>query len=79
MLSLVEIGSVVLEKKIFYILSIYFSLFLNYLRLEKDGALHLNKVESSLVEIGQVVLEKKWKIGKVYRRMDRLTDRQTTD
>ena len=75
--SLVEIGSVVLEK-IFFLVNV-FSLFRNYLPLEKDGALHLNKVESSLVEIGQVVLEKKWKIGKVYRRMDRLTDRQTTD
>ena len=42
--SLVEIGSVVLEKNIFS--SIYFLLFHNYLPLEKDGALHLNKLES---------------------------------
>jgi len=45
-LSLVKIGPVVLEKKIFLILSMYFSLFPNYLPLEKGGALHLNKLES---------------------------------
>ena len=44
--SLVKIGPVVLEKKIFLILSMYFSLFPNYLPLEKGGALHLNKLES---------------------------------
>ena len=44
--SLVEIGSVVLEKKIFLNFIIVFSLFQNYLPLEKGGALHLNKLES---------------------------------
>ena len=39
-LSLVEIGSVVQEKKM------YFRYFGNYLPLEKDGSLHLNKLES---------------------------------
>ena len=67
MLSLVENGSVVLEKKIFFNFVIVFSLFRNYLPLEKGRALHLNNLESliqgyfvpSLVEIGPVVLEKK--------------------
>ena len=44
--SLVEIGPVVLEKKIFWNLSMYFSLICNHLPLEKSGALHLNKLES---------------------------------
>ena len=43
--SLVEIGSVVLEKKIFLILSMYFSLFRNYQPLEKGRSLHMNKIE----------------------------------
>ena len=44
--SLVENGSVVLEKKIFLNFVNVFSLFRNYLPLEKGGALHLNKLES---------------------------------
>ena len=44
--SLVEIGSVVLEKKIFFNFVNVFLLIRNYLPLEKGGALHLNKVES---------------------------------
>ena len=59
--SLVEIGPVVLEK------ILKFSLFHNYLPLEKDMALHLNKHNfpsqvcslPSLVEIVPVVLKKK--------------------
>ena len=43
--SLVEIGPVVLEKKIFKLYNV-FSQFRNYLPLEKGGALHLNKYES---------------------------------
>ena len=43
--SLVEIGSVVLEKKIFFNFVNVFSLFRNYLPFEKDGALHLNKLD----------------------------------
>ena len=130
--SLVEIGPVVLEKKIFSILSMYFSyyvitlkrgvalhlnkrestsrkdtlcqvwlklakwflrrrflyfvnvfwLFCNYLPLEKDVALHLNKLESPplkdalMIEIGPVVLEKKMKMWKVYRQTDGRTDRR---
>ena len=59
--SLVEIGPVVLEEKIFII-------FINYLPLEKGVVLHLYKLKSpftqgcfvpSFVEIGTVVLEKK--------------------
>ena len=66
--SLVEIGPVVLDKKIFFYFVYVFSLFRNYLPLEKGLALHLNKLESSsprdalccLVEIGPVVPEKKF-------------------
>ena len=43
--KLVEIGSVVLEKR-FFILSIYISLFRNYLPFEKGGTILLNKLES---------------------------------
>ena len=42
-----EFGSVVLEKKIFLISSMYiFLLFRNILPLEKDVALHLNQFQS---------------------------------
>ena len=44
--SLVEIGSVVLEKRIFFNFINVFSLFRNYLPLEKGGDLHLKKLES---------------------------------
>ena len=44
--SLVEIGSVVLEKLIFLYIADIFSLFHNYLPLEKERALHLNVPES---------------------------------
>ena len=43
---LVQIVPVVLEKKIFKFLQCIFSLFRNYLPVEKAGALHLNKLES---------------------------------
>ena len=66
--SLVEIGPVVLEKKIFNFINV-FSLFRNYLPLEKGGVLHLNKLEPihqrmlcALVETGPMVLEKKIKM-----------------
>ena len=42
--NLVKIGPVVLEKKILKFVNV-FSLFSNYLPLEKGGALHLNKTE----------------------------------
>ena len=60
-LSLVHIGSVVLEKKIFLNFFNEFSLFRNYLPLKKGRALHLTQgcLVSSVVEIGSVVLEKK--------------------
>ena len=45
--SLVEIGPVVLENKIFFNFVNLFLLFLNYLPLEKGGALYLNKLDSS--------------------------------
>ena len=44
--SLVEIGLLVLEKKIFVNFLNVFLLFLNYLSLEKGWGLHLNKLES---------------------------------
>ena len=43
---LVEIGSVVQQKKFFFNFVSVFSLFRNYLLLENGGALHLNNVES---------------------------------
>ena len=63
--SLVEIGPVILEKKIFFNFVNVFLLFHNYFPLEKDRAPHLKKLESSsaivpsLVENGTLVLEKK--------------------
>ena len=44
--SLVEIASVVLEKKIFFNFVIVLSLFCYYLLLEKDEAFYLNKLDS---------------------------------
>ena len=46
--NLVEIGQVVLEKKIFIICQYIFSQFHNYLPLEKGVTLHLNKLEPPL-------------------------------
>ena len=62
-LILVEIGSVVLEKKIFKFVNV-FSLFRNYLPLEKGVGLHLNKLESPLPkdELCPVVLKKEMKM-----------------
>ena len=68
--SLVEIGPVVLVKKIFK-LSMYFSNFIIISPWKKVGPLQFSKLEShsqikifvpSLVEIGPVVLEKKMKM-----------------
>ena len=55
--------------------------------LEKDMALHLNKLVSplptSVVEIGSVVLEKKTKIWKIYHdnqdKDNRINDEQWTN
>ena len=83
-LSLVEIGPGVLEKKIFKFVNL-FLLFPNYLPFGKAMALHLKKLESplprdtNLVKIGPVVLEKKMKMWKVYRQTDGRTDGQTDD
>ena len=44
--SMVEIGPMVLEKFFFLIFLNVFLLLRNYLPLEKDEALHLNKLES---------------------------------
>ena len=45
--SLVEIGAVVLKRRFLNFVNV-FSLFRNYLPLEKGGAYHLNKLESPL-------------------------------
>ena len=58
MTSLVEIGLVVLEKKIFSNFVNVFSLLRNYLPMEKGGALHLNKLELPSTK-DPLVLEKK--------------------
>ena len=87
MLGLVEIGSVILEKKIYKILSICFRYFLIISPWKRAGPSFEQTLipfaqgcfVSSLVEIGPVVLEKKSKIGKVYRRTDGRTDRQTDE
>ena len=57
--SLVKIGPVVPEKKIFLNFVNVFSLFRYYLPLEKGGALHLNKLESpsSKDDLSQVWLK----------------------
>ena len=47
--SLVEIDPVVLEK-IFNFVNV-FSLFRNYLPLEKGGALHLNKLDPRIIYV----------------------------
>ena len=70
MLSLVEIGPLVVEKKILNFVDV-FLLFHNHLSMEKGAALHLKKVEcpspkDALCQvwfgIGMVVLEKKMKM-----------------
>ena len=82
----VEIGPAVLEK-ILKVVNVI-SLFCNYLPLGKGMALHLNKLESPSprdtlcqvwLKLVQVFVEKKSKIGKVYKRKNRRTYRQTTD
>ena len=77
-LSLVDNGPVILESNFNFVN--VFSLFRNYLALEKGVALYLNKLESpwpknALCQVWYkvahaVVLEKKMKIWKVYRQMD---------
>ena len=70
-----------------------FSLFRNYLPLEKGGALHLNKLESPSpkdalcqvwLKLAQWFWRRRWKCEKFTdrrtdRRTDGRTDRQTTD
>ena len=84
---LVEIGPVVLEKKILKFRKCVFSLFRNYLPLEKGWALHLNKLESPSpkdalcqvwLKLAQWFWRRRWKCEKFTdRRTDRQTDRQT--
>ena len=61
-LSIVEIGRLVLEKKIFKLVNV-FQLFHNYLPLEKCGALHLNKLESPLSRMLCVKFGWNWPTG----------------
>ena len=83
--SLVEIGPVVLMKKIFKFWQCNFAISL-LSPLGKGRSPSFEEIwipitqgcfVPSFVEIGPVVLEKKSKIGKVYRRTDRQTDGQT--
>ena len=82
--SLVEIGSVVLEKKIFEFRQCIFAISLLSPLGEGWGpsfeqtwiCFTQGYFVPSLVEIGQVVLEKKMKMWKVYRQTDRQTDRR---
>ena len=49
---MVEIGSLVLEKKNFFLnFNIVFSLFCNYLLFEKGVALHLNNLEIPILKL----------------------------
>ena len=67
--SLVENGTLVLEKKIFFNFLNVFSLFPNYLPLKKGGALnplHPRMLLAKFGCFGPVVLEKKMKMWKVY-------------
>ena len=71
--SLEEIGPVVLEKKIFKI-SQFISLCRNYLPLEKGGAFHLNKLESTspidaLCQVWLKLAQRFWR-RKVYDNND---------
>ena len=64
--SLVVIGPVVLEEKIFFNFVNLFSLFRNYLPLEKGGALHLYKLESptpknALCQVGLKLVQWFWR------------------
>ena len=82
---LVQIGTVILEKKIFK----YFQYNFTFSLLSPLGKGYGHSFEQtwipsfqgcfvpSLVEIGPVVLEKKSKIGKVYKQTDGQTDGQT--
>ena len=82
--SFVEIGLLVLKKKIFKYFNVC-SLFRDYLPLEKNGARHFNNLESSLpkdalyqvwLKLAQWFLRRRWKCEKF---TDGRTDRQTTD
>jgi hypothetical protein len=79
--SLIEIGQLVLEKKIFkYFECIFtFLLFCDYLPLEKGNPLHLNNLESPPPkdDLCQVWLEVE--NVKVYRQTDGQTGGQRTD
>ena len=86
-LSSVEISQVVLKKKIFKVQQFMFAISLSS-PLKKGRGPSFEQTwipitqgcfEPSLVKIGPVVLKKKSKIGKVYRRTDRRTNRQTDD
>ena len=78
--SLVEIGSVVLRRRFFNFVNV-FSLFRNYLPLEKGGAHYLNKLESPSpkdalcqvwLKLAQWFWRRRWKCEKF---TDGLTDR----
>ena len=83
--SLVEIGPVVLEKKIFKISSMYFCYFLFIPTWKRPWPFHLNKLESSSskdalcqvwLKLAQWFWRRRWKVKSL--RTDGRTDRRTT-
>ena len=84
--SLVEIGPGVLEKKILNFVNV-FSLFDNYLLLEKGGVLHLNKLESPSpkdalcqvwLKLPQWLWRRRWNVKVYGRTMDKLCSEKLT-
>ena len=84
--SLVEIGPVLLEKKIFFNFVNVFLLFHNYLPSEKSPSFEQTWIlftkeyfVLNLVEIGPVVQEKKMKMWKVYDNTNNNANDNTKD
>ena len=88
--KLVEIGPVVLEKKISKFRKCVFSLFHNYLPLQRGRSLHLNKLESPSpknalcqvwMKLAQWFWRRRWKCESLQTggQKGRQTDRQTKD
>ena len=86
--GLVDIGPVVLEKKIFKFCQCIILLFHNYLPLETGRAIHLNKLGATSpkdtlwqvwLKLAQWFWRRRWKCEKFTdRRTDRQTDRRRT-
>ena len=72
-----EIGPVVLEKKIFKFRQCFFSLFRNYLPLEKGMALNLKKLESTLPK--NALCQVWWKLAQWWGEEDENVKSLQTD